>query len=258
MINSTANAHVKFARSLSRKKERVAHRQFIVEGTRLIEEANRAGAVPALIFFQPDSIAGDPRAKLLLEKLNLHKPGFLPVTQAVMHSLSQTDTSQGIVAVYPLPDLALPASPQFLLILDTLRDPGNLGTILRTAWAAGVDAVLLSPGTADPFNPKVVRAAMGAHFFLPIAIRTWEEISSSLQAVPRIYLSDAAGEKNYFEADWSVPCALIIGGEAEGVSDEARQTATATVSIPMPGQAESLNAAVAAGILLFHAASAPP
>lgn len=253
LVTSTSNARVKFARSLARKKERIARRQFIVEGTRLIEEANRAGAVPALIFFQPVPIAGDPRTNLLLEKFSSRKVEILSVTPAVMQSLSQTDTSQGIVAVYPLPDLPFPASPQFLLILDTLRDPGNLGTILRTAWAAGVDGVILSPGTADAYNPKVVRAGMGAHFSLPIATRTWEEIETSLAAVPRVYLSDAAAEKNYYEVDWTVPCALIIGGEAEGASEHARQIATTTVSIAMPGRAESLNAAVATGILLFHA-----
>lgn len=124
--------------------------------------------------------------------------------------------------------------------------------MLRTAWAANVSRVLLAPETTDAFNPKVVRAAMGAHFYLPIVSVSWDEIKEQLKNVPRIYVSDAASEMAYTRADWSTPLALIVGGEAEGVSDDARKIATAKISIPMPGSAESLNAAVAAGILLFE------
>ena len=110
-----------------------------------------------------------------------------------------------------------------------------------------------APETADAFNPKVVRAAMGAHFYVPISAVTWEEIAAQLKDVRRIYISDAASATPFTRADWSSPCALIVGGEAEGVSAEARTLATAALSIPMPGNADSLNAAVAAGILLFEA-----
>jgi TrmH family RNA methyltransferase len=170
-----------------------------------------------------------------------------------MRALSDTETPQGIAAVFPLPKISPRPNPNLTLILDRVRDPGNVGTMLRTAWAANVDSVVLAPETADAFNPKVVRAAMGAHFHLPIAHASWNEITEQLKSVPRIYLSDTASEMSYTRADWSSPCALIVGGEAEGASDDARKLATATISIPMPGNAESLNAAVAAGILLFEA-----
>jgi len=119
-----------------------------------------------------------------------------------------------------------------------------------------VDAVFLAPETADPFNPKVVRAGMGAHFHLPIASLSWDAIAQHLKNTPRIYLADAQSDLSFTRADWSPPCALIVGGEAEGASQEAQRIATATISIPMPGNAESLNAAVATGILLFEAVRA--
>ncbi len=253
MITSTSNDKVKYARSLSLKKQRSAHRQFLAEGVRVIEEATRAGISPALVFYDPEAIAQDTRAGALLKQLQATARQVEAVSPAVFKTLAQTETPQGLVAIYLYPDLPIPPAPQFALVLDALRDPGNLGTILRTAWAAGVDLVLLAPRTADPYNPKVVRAAMGAHFFLPLAARSWSEIPATLGAIPRIYLADARGDVVYTRADWSAPRALIIGGEAAGASSEAQELATARLSIPMPGHAESLNAAVAAAILLYQA-----
>lgn len=251
VITSTSNPHIKFARSLARKKERAAHVQFLVEGTRLVREADNAGSTPAFVFFLPSAVEKDPPAQSLLSNLSARTRSVFPVNERVMQTLSETETPQGIAAVYPLPELALPRDLQRVLVLDQLGDPGNVGTILRTAWAADMDAVLLAPDTVDPFNPKVVRAAMGAHFNLPIRSLGWEQIAQVLESVPRIYLADARGDVDFTRADWTPPVALIVGGEAEGVSPQARALATRNVFIPMPGRAESLNAAVAAGILLF-------
>ena len=253
MITSLSNEKVKLARSLSARKNRSARRQFLVEGVRAIEEAERAGMVPALVFFEPKAVEADSRASALVSQLQARTPRVDTVSPAVLSSIAQTETPQGIVAIYPFPDLPLPASPSLALVLDAVRDPGNLGTILRTAWAAGADAALLAPGSADPYNPKVVRAAMGAHFSLPIRLLPWLEIAEALQHVPRIYLADARATLNYTEADWAPPRAIIVGGEAEGASEQAKKLATAALSIPMPGHAESLNAAVASAILLFEA-----
>jgi TrmH family RNA methyltransferase len=153
----------------------------------------------------------------------------------------------------PIVELPLPAQPQFVLILDAVRDPGNVGTILRSARAAGVDAVFCAHGTADPYNDKVVRAAMGAHFAVPLRVASWEMIAEARRDIPRVYLADARGEVVYTRADWTRPVALIVGGEVEGASDAAKKIATARVAIPMRGGAESLNAAMAATILLFEA-----
>lgn len=252
MITSPSNEKIKFARSLARKKERVAAQQFLLEGTRLIQEAQRAGATPTLVYYERAAFQNDARLRSMIVAWERDKREVYEVSAQVMRALSDTETPQGIAAVFPLPKLLPPHAPRLTLILDRVHDPGNVGTMLRTAWAAGVESVLLAPETTDAFNPKVVRAAMGAHYYLPIASASWDEIAEQVQSVPRVYLSDAASEMSYTNADWSPPCALIVGGEAEGASDDARKLATATISIPMPGNAESLNAAVAAGILLFE------
>src|SRR5262245_44421675 len=214
MITSASNEKIKFARSLARKKDRLAARQFLLEGTRLNQEAVRAGAHPTHIFFERGAFQSDARLRALVVAWERAGDAVLEVSAPVMRALAETETPQGLAAVYALPELTPPSTPRLTLILDQVRDPGNLGTILRTAWAAGVESVLLAPGTADPFNPKVVRAGMGAHFHLPLLTADWSEIATRLNDVPRVYLSDARGDTDYTRADWSPPSALIVGGEA--------------------------------------------
>ena len=168
----------------------------------------------------------------------------------MMKSLSETETQQVVLSVLELIELPFSNDSNFILIPDQIRDPGNLGTLLRTAAAAGVQAVLLPPETTDAFAPKVVRSGMGAHFRLPIRSMTWEEIKARTEGL-NIYIADMDG-KSCWEADLSQPLAVIIGGEAEGASDEARELATRKISIPMSGDIESLNAGVAGSVLLFE------
>jgi TrmH family RNA methyltransferase len=256
LITSLSNVKVKHARSLNLKKNRASFRQFAVEGTRVIEESERAGMNPALVFFEPKTVAGSERSGALLKRLQVRTPDVYSVTSEVFQSIAQTENPQGIVAIFPFPDLAPPSDLKSVLILDAIRDPGNLGAIMRTAWAAGVSLLLLAPGTADPFNPKVLRAAMGAHFSLPFLSQSWSEIARTLVPIPRVYVADAHGDQSYTSADWNGPFALIVGGEAEGFGAQAQRLASKHLSIAMPGNAESLNAAVAAGILLFEAVRA--
>jgi TrmH family RNA methyltransferase len=172
------------------------------------------------------------------------------VSDGLLKSLSETETPQGILAVLNNSRLPIPDSPSFILILDQIRDPGNLGTLLRTAAATGIDAVFLPPETTDVFAPKVVRSGMGAHFRLPIHSMTWEDISEQTKDL-QVYLADMDG-KSCWETDLRKPLALIIGGEAEGASDKARQLATQKISVPMAGNVESLNAGVAGSVLMFE------
>ena len=252
MITSLSNAKVKLVRSLARRRARYAARQFVVEGVRSVEEAQGAGIIPALVLYVAH-IAEEPRVHVLLAQLRAVTPEVFEVSDAVMQTISPTETPPGILALVPFPELRLPAPPEFVLILDAVRDPGNVGAILRSARATGVDAIWFAPGTADPYNDKVVRAAMGAHFRVPLRVaHVWEEIEAAVRGMPRIYLADAHGEIKYTRADWSHPVALIVGGEAAGASEWARRIATGRVSIPMQGGAESLNAAMAATVLLFE------
>lgn len=252
MITSHTNPKVKLVRSLARRRERYAARQFVIEGVRLIEEAVNARVVPALVLHTP-TIEDDARARALLDRLRAATSEVFVVSDAVMKEIATTETPQGIVAVVPFVELPMPAQPPFVLILDSIHDPGNVGTILRSARAAGVDAIFLAPHTADPYNDKVVRAAMGAHFTVPLRVASWQMIAEAVRGISRVYLADAHGEMEYTRADWSRPIALIVGGEAYGASEPARQIAQARVSIPMRGGTESLNAAMAATVLLFEA-----
>ena len=251
MITSLANPKLKLVRNLqARRSLREAERLFVVDGVRLVEEAVRAPAAPQLALYVGDL---DPRGQAVLDRLRERGAAVEEVAPPVMAAASDTETPQGLLAVVPLPALEPPAPLTLALVLDGLRDPGNLGTILRTADGAGVQAVFLAPGTVDAYNPKVVRAAMGAHFHVPIISTGWEALVQRLAGLS-LWLAEARAGVGYHEVDWRAPSALIVGAEAAGPGQAARRLAPRRVSIPMPGQAESLNAAVAAGIILFEAA----
>jgi RNA methyltransferase, TrmH family len=252
MLSSPQNAKVKLVRALAgRPKERREAAAFLAEGVRLVEEALVAGWPFRFALHGPEL---SPRGAQLVEKLREHGVPLELVDGVLLRSLSETETSQGILAVLDERELSLPAVPDFLLIPDSVRDPGNLGTLLRSAEAAGVQAVLLPPETADAFAPKVVRAGMGAHFRLPIRSAGWTEIALLVAGMPanrQVYLAEMGGA-SCWQADFKAPLALIIGGEAAGATQQARQLATRLVSIPMLGGTESLNAAVAGSVLMFE------
>jgi TrmH family RNA methyltransferase len=255
MITSPRNPKIRYVRGLlERVHARREAQAFVVEGVRLVEEAFRAEWDTQLVLYTDDL---PPRGRSLVEALAARGVVVEQVTSQVLKAVSETETPQGILAVLSMCPLPMPPVPDFVLILDELRDPGNLGTILRTASAAKVQAVILPPGVTDPYAPKVVRAAMGAHFRLPIHNLSWSEIQAYLKPVgstigARVYLADAERGLPYTQVDFRSPLALIVGGEAEGAGSEGQSLADARVHIPMPGEVESLNAAVAAAILMFE------
>jgi len=254
MITSTHNPRIQWVRKLQDQPGvRRESGAFVVEGVRLVEEALQAGWTPQAVFYTEDL---HPRGQALLAHCLQAGVALDLVSPQVMKSTSDTQAPQGLLTVMPLALLPLPAQPDFLLVLDNLRDPGNLGTILRTAAAAGVQGVLLTPGSTDPYGPKVVRAAMGAHFRLPVQSLDWEALRIFLRARQehslRAYLADVNQGISYTHADFRRPLALIIGSEAEGAGDAASSLADERVHIPMPGGSESLNAAVAAAVLMFE------
>jgi len=250
MITSTQNERIKYVRSLARRRVRQREGRFVVEGTRLVEEVVRAGIRPALVLYT-EAWAASSAARHLLPPLGVAEEGAWPVSEAVLAACADTRTPQGVLAVVPF--VQLQPRPGLILILDCLRDPGNLGTMLRSAEAAGVGQVLLAPGTVDPHNPKVVRGGMGAHLRLPVVSLPWPAIAE-LVAGRAIWLADAAADVAYDAVDWTLPAALIVGGEASGPGEQACALATGRVSIPMAGGTESLNAAMAATVILFEAA----
>jgi TrmH family RNA methyltransferase len=232
MITSLKNERVRLVRALQeRRRVRQRERRFVVEGVRLCEEVARAGMRPHFVLYTA-AIRDDPRGDALLTAWQQAGISCEEVSAEVMAACADTETPQGLLAVVPIPDLSLPPNPAFLLILDRLRDP---------------------PGTVDATNPKAVRAGMGAHFRLPIVAMDWDEIARTVVAL-RVYLAAARGATLYTDVDWTAPVALIVGGEAEGAGERARALAEAEVAIPLAGGVESLNAAIAAAVLLFEAA----
>ena len=248
MITSSQNSKIKLVRALlGRAKERRAANAFVVEGVRLVEEAVNSRWGFQFVLYS-DGLS--ERGLHLLKTLEDNKIEVEKVESSLLQSLSETETSQGMLAVLNDSQLPIPDFPNFILIPDQIRDPGNLGTLFRTADAAGVQAILLPPETTDAFAPKVLRSGMGAHFRLPIHSTTWDDIREQTKGL-QVYLADMDG-KSCWETDLRQPLALIIGGEAEGASEEARKLATQKISIPMAGNVESLNAGVAGSVLIFE------
>lgn len=253
IITSTANESVKYVRSLHRRRTRYQEQAFIAEGLRAIEEAFKAGILPTFLFYTP-AMSDVARARAILSRAEEGSVTIKMVSDAVMAHMADTVTPSGILAVLPMRKHPVPTSLTWGLVLDTVRDPGNLGTILRSALAAGIELVITSKGTVDIYSPKVVRAAMGAHFRLSILEnQDWPAIGLMLRGLDVLLAQPGEGTP-YWEVDWRQPTALVIGGEAEGTGIEAEKLATGYVTIPMRGGVESLNTAVAASILLFEAA----
>jgi len=249
VTTSLANERVKYARSLHRERARTRDKRFLIEGTRSVQEALQAGVRPVLAFFT-GRLRESRQGAELLSRLEQAADCLMEVSPEVMASMSDTVTPQGVLAVVPTPELPWPAHG-LVVILDSLRDPGNAGTILRSAWAAGAAGLATSKGTVDPYAPKVARAAMGAHFHLPVRAGLSAGELARLTCGRRLILADQAGTP-YWEIDWRGDVALVIGGEARG-AEVTEGLAEARAAIPMVAGAESLNAAIAAAVLLFEA-----
>jgi len=250
VITSVKNSRIKEIRALQTSpKARRESQAFVVEGVRLGEEAAAAGWKTRLCLFT-DGL--NMRGQNLVDTLRAEGVECILAAEHVMKSASDTQTPQGVLLVVEQKELPLPAELDFVLVLDQVRDPGNTGTLLRTAKSAGVQAVLLTQGSTDAFAPKVVRSAMGAHFTLPIVTLPEDEITAiAEQNRLAVWAAAADAEESYAEVDFSLPLALVIGSEAHGVSHQMMQSA-AGLKIPMPGGGESLNAAIAGAVLMFE------
>ena len=247
-ITSSANTRVKYVRRLQNER-RFRHREgaFIAEGVRWLRDVVALGVNPRELFI---SDSAESRATTdLLEQLDC--PQFT-VPASIMSEMSDVESPSGVLLVLDMPPTTLPETPSLVLILDRIQTPGNMGSMLRTAAAAGADAVLIAPGSVDLYNPKVVRGAMGAHLHIANAILNWEEITEYIDGMG-CWVASAETDTIYSDVDWRMRSALIIGNEANGPGEEAR-TLGSGASIPMAADTESLNAATAAAVMLFEAA----
>ena len=245
MISSLTNTKVKRVRRLQAERRfRRREQQYVIEGTRWVADALEQGVPIVELFITAVYQSQNPSL--------LNQPTTL-VSDEAMAAMSDVPSPPGVLALINIAPLPLPDQPTFLLILDAITTPGNLGTMLRTAAAAGVEGVLLAPGCVDAYNPKVLRGSMGAHFRLPVQALSWDEIGEVTGGMA-IWLAAIDGDMEYTAVNWQSPSALIIGNEAIGAGEAARQLATGQLTIPMYAATESLNAAIAAGVVLFEAA----
>ncbi|NLF80040.1 MAG: RNA methyltransferase [Clostridia bacterium] len=252
-ISSKDNQYLKLARSLQRKKGRVEHGCFLIEGARLGEEAAAAGLTIRLAFI---SAAAEPRARQVAEQLDAAGHPVYELPAHVLAGVSATETSQGIILIAELPAaLPLPLGGHCYALLDAVADPGNVGAIIRSAAAAGVAGLILGPGCADAYSPKAVRAAMGGLFRLPLAVAASDEEAYTLARGLNIALYGSAMEGTDIRdlmPELRQPHLWLLGAEAAGLSAFWRQIADALISLPMAAGAESLNVAAAAAVFFYQ------
>lgn len=257
---SRQNPRIKYLRRLENRRFREQEGVFLVEGVRFVEEAiNSSWPVEMVVYSK--KTGESTRGKAVLESAAGRHAELVEAEESLIKELSLTDTPQGIIALVrqrraDLEDIRLSDRPALLVLVDGVQDPGNLGTIVRTAHAAGSDGVILLKGTADIYNPKALRATMGSVFHIPV-------IQGNLtagQVMPyferwgvKTVAGDIRSKKIVYESDLTVPCALVVGSEASGVSAEIAALVTERVLIPMPGRMESLNVAISSIILLYEA-----
>ena len=254
LITSSQNPNVLFIRSLlTDKKSRAESGLFVVEGIRLAEEVLNHGILPHSAYFTNQV---SDRGQALIAQLHSNGVRITQIAPDVMGNISDTVTSQGILLVVPQNSIPLVSEPDLVLILDQVRDPGNAGTILRTAASLGVKLVYFTHGSVDPYMPKVVRSGMGAHFHLTIRVADWSQVlrfcKNELPVPLHLYLAESGAGQSMWQADLKKPLALVVGSEADGPSPLARSSADSCINIPMPGNFESLNAGIAASILLVE------
>ena len=267
MITSASNPKIKHVSNLiSSKKERVASGTFVIEGTKVFLEAPIEDIVEVYISENFDErLYGGDEYKLSGVMLDifqkLKETGYEVVTDTLFKKMSDTVTPQGILCIIKITKRSITdfvsayANKAFKIVaLEGLQDPGNMGTIVRTAEAAGVDLILAGANTVDVYSSKVVRSTMGSIFRVPIIYTDdlYKDIDFIKSENVKVYAAHLKGKTSYSEVSYSDRVMILIGNEGRGLTDEASSMADTLVKIPMQGQVESLNASVAAAILMYE------
>ncbi|RQD77248.1 MAG: RNA methyltransferase [Candidatus Syntrophonatronum acetioxidans] len=259
VVTSLQNPEVKLYRSLLRKRGRDKKGLIPLEGIRLIEEAVANQAELHRVIYSEEFLKNE-RGRELLEDIQNKQPQVKPlnVSRNILKEAADTENPQGILAAAVPPESSLSQltveEKPLIIVAAGIQDPGNLGTIIRTAAAASVSGVVVTRGTVDIHNPKTLRATMGAIFNLPVVLIKDVEslISYFRQLNTRLAVTDLEGDVNCFQVDLTVPTAVFFGSEAFGLDREIRKAADYRLKIPLLGPAESLNVAVAAGVIMYE------
>lgn len=251
MITSTSNQQIKKLSLLMKKaKERKEQGLFVVEGVKMFGEAPREWL--AGVYVSEQFVSNEEHRKLLSDVQ------YEIVADSVFRAVSDTQTPQGILAVVRMPkytmDDMLRGDKTHLLILESVQDPGNLGTMVRTGEGAGITGVVMNRTTVDLFNPKTIRSTMGSIYRVPFVVA--DDLEQTLQMLKkkgvRLYAAHLKGQKQYDAFDYTGATGFLIGNEGNGLSDEIANAADSYIRIPMEGQVESLNAAISASLLMYE------
>lgn len=256
MIASKDNEKIKYTKSLLKTKGRSKESKFIIEGYRILTLAIECNANIDYVFINEDFENKEEHKYFLdiLEKKNIR---IYKTSNKIFKELVDTENTQGILGVVRFKERKLEESlndeNRFVLILDRIQDPGNMGTIIRTADAAGVDAIIALKGCVDIYNPKVIRSTMGSIFEMDVINATQEEAVRLLKLKNFDIVSSYLDTNNFYnEIEYNYKVALVIGNEANGVSDELISQSDILVKIPIYGKAESLNAAISSAVLMYE------
>ncbi|MFW5998174.1 MAG: TrmH family RNA methyltransferase [Bacillota bacterium] len=248
IINSDSNTYIKYLKKLYNTRQRKKEGMFILEGTRIIEEAAKSGIKFEYLYITPEY-------KTENLDIDLNNLEIKYVEKNLLEDIASTVTPQGIIAVVNKPDYNFSKlnNKNCILVLDRVQDPGNMGTLIRTAVAAGIDGIIALKGCVDIYNLKVIRATMGAIFNIPLLTRIDIEKFLDIYQNNKFTLiaTDINGNNIYEKDKYPEPVFLVIGNEAEGIRNEILDVADQILKIPILGQIDSLNAGITGGIIMY-------
>jgi TrmH family RNA methyltransferase len=251
IIQSRDNALIKNVKKLKEKKYRVQQEAFLIEGFRFVEEALKSKFEVETVFISENAL-GNPYTSALMELIPTDTKVY-SLSNNIFKDICDTETPQGIAACVKLKKYKLQHRDGFYVLVDRIQDPGNMGTIIRTAHAAGALGVIYTKGTVDVYNEKTLRATMGSIFNIPVIEDIELEFVKELKSSGfEIVVSSLDTENNFFDVDLRGNLMLCIGNEGNGISDKIYALADTKVKIPMPGGAESLNASIAASVMIYE------
>ena len=254
-VTAFSNTTVKRLRSLREKKHRRAEGLFLAEGLRILMEARDSGRLPEIVAFSPEG-ARHPLAAQLIEATEAAGGDAIETTADILSKMSGKDNPQMLLGAYRQPETSVDridrSKAPLWIVAQALRDPGNIGTILRTGDAVGAGGLILVDDSADPFSVEAVRASMGAIFTQGVATARWEEFIGWLRSGEgQLVGTSLKARQDYLDAEYSRPCFLLIGNEQQGLPPDYEAECDLLVKIPMSGRADSLNAAMAAAVMAF-------
>jgi len=254
-VTAFSNSTVKLLRSLRDKKARRAEGLFLAEGLRIIAEARDSGRLPEIVAFSADG-ASHPLAAEIIAATEAAGGDAIETTSDILSKMSGKDNPQMLLGAYRQPETGLEqidrSAATLWIVVQALRDPGNIGTILRTGDAVGAGGLILIDDCADPFSVEAVRASMGAIFTQQVATARWDEFVPWLRSGDgQLIGTSLKASHDYQQAEYRQPCFLLIGNEQQGLPAHYEQECDLLVKIPMAGRADSLNAAMATAVMAF-------